>query len=629
MTLIEVIVTLTVIGAIATVLAAAITVTFRQQSETSGSLGVARWEQALAIWLPTDLASADPNEVSTVPDVQPDGCSLPECSSASNALRIQYDDGSGLTMVSYRYGPDPDPDGGFVIWRVECQGGLCTSRIVLRDLAEPDDAGWVPGVSDVPSSVMSVSAPTKVVRDELDPDDPANVDNAAVTVNVTVNGLPEADGGARSSSVSVTVGGVVRGELDPPTFDGPNFVDARSACGGPHTLLVDYSGSINFSAGAPADVRRGVESFVRAFEGTPTQLKVVLFNETINTLGGADHTYDLSDPDDVVALVGTSSTDHTDGVFGTSYATPNNGTDWPAALRSAFYNASGERLDEDSDLSTLMPERVILFTDGLPTVPLEADGGPPVTQSAYDHDAVWYDSNVGSGTDQLHLRSWWWANEVANEFRGTVDLIGVGVGPAFSREIRVAESGWPSHLIPSPVFLGDLVAGQSSPIAYVPSEGYGFNVVNGDDGWDDVADADVLTTSDFSRIGEGLAAIALAECGGTLTVSTRDGAGATIDDDIDYGMVAEGVDDQQLSTTRISTAATFDVPFGGAASKTVRLIPQDLVTTGYTATGWSCRAGGGVLDPWQWSLIDSGNPAAGIEVTVFSTEAVSCTLEVA
>ena len=59
MTLIELVVSIAVVGLIAVVLAAAITVVFRQAPATAVRVDVARWEQNLGTWLPADLTSAE------------------------------------------------------------------------------------------------------------------------------------------------------------------------------------------------------------------------------------------------------------------------------------------------------------------------------------------------------------------------------------------------------------------------------------------------------------------------------------------------------------------------------------------------------------------------------------------
>jgi hypothetical protein len=198
----------------------------------------------------------------------------------------------------------------------------------------------------------------------------------------------------------------------------------------------------------------------------------------------------------------------------------------------------------------------------------------------------------------------------------------------------VEHPGWPTdgnkkpnyRPIPNSAFLGDLMAG-GEPYRYYdgpPNSGqYVTRTYNATTGWGDVSSADLLVTSDFNQFGSALTEIALVDCGGTLTVQTRDQAGQPADADVTYQVGTEVV-----TTTRIVKAATFDIPLPGVASTRVQLIPQSLAGTGYTAQSWSCRAAGANLIPGtDYSLID-GDPAKGIDVTVTGNAAVSCTMKV-
>ena len=128
MTLIELLVSILVIGSIATVLAATLTVTFRQQGDTQGRLDVARWGQSLAMWLPSDLASASGVNA----DEADSPCASAECTFGSNALHMTWDDGTGAeTTVSYRYGPAGDGV-SFILTRVECKAVLYIARRLAR-----------------------------------------------------------------------------------------------------------------------------------------------------------------------------------------------------------------------------------------------------------------------------------------------------------------------------------------------------------------------------------------------------------------------------------------------------------------------------------------------------------------
>lgn len=609
MTLVEVIVTIAVIGAIATVLATAATVTFRQQSTTDGNLDVARWEQALALWLPTDLASTNPSTIDSEPlsTVAADaGCTDP-CVGTSNELTLTFDDGSGLTTVSYRYGPDPGGDDDWVMTRVECQAGACSSRVILRDLAPPDDvSSWTPAVGAA-ETVIAVDTPNKVL-------DPAVLDLSAVIVTVTVNGQSDGSGVDRSSSVSLTAGGVVLDPLDPPEFDGPDFLEARSGCGGPVTLVIDESGSI---AGDASNVRDGVRSFVETFDGTPTRLQVITFADGTDVLddpAGADpfnRFFDLAEPDEVAELLG----------YLDQYQ-PGGGTDWLEALERTFEDESGTPYAAIGDPGRPHPELVVFFTDGLPTVseftnPLD----PGVTFPAnYDSQNTRVFRTNGSSTGYyIDLRDWWLAAEFMRDYRSTTRLVGVGIGESFDGEVRVySPETWTRQRLPTDVFLGDLIVG-GQPSGYSGTRG--FQLVEYDSGWGDVSGADVLTATDMNVLGSGLAAIALAECGGTVTVQTRDAAGVPADEDVLYTLLPS---DEVGTTSRGRKSATFDVPLDGAPSLTVELVPQDLTQSELNPVGWSCRSAG-TSHPFS---LRTGDAAGGITLSVTPNDAVSCTLEV-
>jgi hypothetical protein len=625
MTLIELLVSILVIGSIATVLAATLTVTFRQQGDTQGRLDVARWGQSLAMWLPSDLASA--SDVSADEDDAP--CGSAECTFGSNALQLTWDDGTGVTTVSYRYGPAGDGR-SFILTRVECKGGACASLVVLRDLSPPvDDAGnpvpWNAGDA-VPDEVIDVTIPLDVISS--DPNGVTDGSTRAQRVIVNVNGAPGADGTDRSSSVSFTAGGASIGSLAPPTFSGPTFLQAHSGCGGPVTLIVDESGSIGSTN--MGKVRTAVRSFVTAFEGTPTQLQIINFDTRSATLGATggnwNKFFDLAEPDDVDDLIGWNGTS---GLV--SNLTSNGGTNWEDALHRAFYSRDGQTYDQLGNPTAPTPELVVFFTDGVPTYDREFDNsdsssvGPSSIPSRFN----WTTDGGGDGYGSAFSpRGWYRADYIVDQFRD-IRMIGVGVGDAFNETTRVYRSGWPTTTstreIPNRAFLGDLVAGGDPSQNGTGASGYYITrTYSTTTGWGDVTTADVLVTSQWDQFGSALTAIALADCGGTLTVQTRDQAGAPADADVTYQ-----VDDKTVTTTRIAKAGTFDIPLNGLASAEVVLLPQSLDGTGYTAQSWSCRAAGvDLVAGTDYHLVVPGNPMSGIAVTVRANAAVACTLRV-
>ena len=650
MTLIELLITISVLGTIVVVIGAAVIVTVRQQPVTRSRLDVAAWEQSLALWLPSDLSSAGPNP----DDVSADAslvlpCAEPACTFGSNALQLKWDDGSGETIVSYRYGPAADGK-SFELRRVSCHGGSCTSIVVLRDLAVPaDDDGnpipWSPG-NEVPDTVINVTVPLAVGSSSaascdplaVPPDPDCDTNTRAQRVIVNVNGAPGIDGVDRSSTVSFTAGGSTLGGLEPATYSGPTFLAANSGCGGPITLIVDRSASL--SSSDFTNVRQGVRSFVNAFDGTPTRLQIITFGTVSSTLGasGWNQFFDLADPADVELLMGPTGNS---GLISNIVAFPNNadaGTNWEDALHRAYFSADGVPYDELGSPAAPTPELVIFFTDGRPTlhrgtnlwgtVSTDSSSGspvePPSVPSRYNWDTAG-NSGYSYGNDFSPL-GWYRADYIVDQFRD-IRLIGVGVGDAFSDTTRVRRSGWPDSWsyrnIDNEVFLGDLAAG-GDPSQNGTSASGGYVKREYDGSWGDVSNANMLVTTQWSQFGSALTQIALAECGGTLTVQTRDQSGQPADASITYQ-----VDDKVVTTSRIVKAGTFDIALNGVPSDTVDLIPQSFDGTGYAPSSWNCRAGGtDLVQGTDYTLITPGVPGDGITITVSANAAVSCTLKV-
>jgi prepilin-type N-terminal cleavage/methylation domain-containing protein len=622
MTLIELLICISVLGTIVAVLASAVIVTLRQDSDTRARLDVARWEQSLALWLPSDLASA--TTVSADKDDQP--CASGPCVYGSNALQLSWNDGTGETVVSYRYGPSPSGD-SYEVHRVECKNGSCRDQVVLRDLAAPsDDDGnpipWAAG-DEVPDTVINVTVPLAVGSS-----DPSDLDNTtrAQRVIVNVNGSPGKDGVVRSSTVSFTAGGSSLGALEPATFSGPSFLQANSGCGGPITLIVDNSNSLSNSD--ISKIKTGVRSFVNAFEGTPTRLQIITFGTYSKTMGttGWNRFFDLADPADVTTLIGPTGTS---GLV--SSIARDGGTNWEDALHRAYFSKDGETYDELGNPAAPTPEMIVFFTDGEPTLDRtthKSDSssiGPSSIPSRFNWSTA---GNTSYGADYTP-RGWYRADYIVDQFRD-IRFIGVGVGTAFGQSTQVKRSGWPksgSYYIPIPkeVFLGDLTAGgDPSQYGTAASGGYVMREWNATDGWGDVTSANLLVTTNWDQFGGALTQIALAECGGTLTVQTRDQAGDPADASITYQ-----IGDEVVTTTRLVKAATFDIPLNGIPSNTVELIPQSFAGTGYTPSSWTCRAGGvNLVQGTDWDLITPGNPVDGISVTVSANAAVGCTLKV-
>ena len=143
MTLLELVVSISMLGLITLVISSAVVVTLRQQDNTFGRLNVAREEQQVGLWVPADLSSSD--TVDTSPWITPCGatvCDGIDLSNGSNVMMLSWstENGDGTTTttnVSYHFAPTDDPPTVFVLNRVVCSSTdagpwTCTSRAVLQ-----------------------------------------------------------------------------------------------------------------------------------------------------------------------------------------------------------------------------------------------------------------------------------------------------------------------------------------------------------------------------------------------------------------------------------------------------------------------------------------------------------------
>ncbi|HRB05249.1 MAG TPA: VWA domain-containing protein, partial [Ilumatobacteraceae bacterium] len=464
MTLPEVLIAITILGIIISVISSALIVTLRQQSSTEGRLNVARSEQSIGLWLPGDLASA--GVVSVEPDWSPCGnievdgkwevtgavCPPLGLPVGSSALMLGWSykdaaDNATYTNVSYQF--YQDTDGTFTLSRVECvladvpldtsgkpvlgdQAWTCEHIVVLRDLeAPPAGTPWEPGVTK-PFWVIEISQPLAALdpSDGSNPGDPTpNPDDEALgatknakRVIVTINGGGTFEGaGGGVNRISITAGGTTRRVIDGSSMVGaPSFVEARSLCGGPMSLLIDESNSIGRpdSGGSAANVnnvKKGVRDFINALTGTPVKLQVIGFHTFSHALGTTQwHRYfDMANETDVAALLAAVNTLK----FDWSGESPKGGTNWEEGLFRAFYTEAGLTAEP-------VPNRVVFFTDGIPTFDRLVHRTGSLPADPPDPGPAWAVS-TGSSYSQVAFNR---ADFIAREFRGPIDLIGVGVG---------------------------------------------------------------------------------------------------------------------------------------------------------------------------------------------------------
>lgn len=442
MTLPEVMISVTITGMLVAAMATATSVILAQADNSQGRINNARSEQAVGIWMPTDLASAE--IVNTDAGASPCGTVCPPNVNVggTNALMLTWTgsiEGETTsiptqTTVSYRYIQTLDLE--WQVIRVSCYSvdsaaPTCSQVVVLHDVAgPPPGTEYYAGVTP-PVWVMLITLATDPAAPgdgTAGEGDPTYYVKNGRRVTVTINGggdLAGAGGGA--DSITLSAGGTNREtELGTTNLTGaPTFAATRSRCGGNFGLVVDTSGSIGSNM---SYVRTGVTAFIDAFAGTPIKLQVVTFATTATTLGaGAAWTkyYDMLVESDVTALkalvAGLNST---------------GGTNWEDGMFRMFRNSDGT-------VQSALPKTMIFFTDGIPTYSrfnATSASSPPVAHSD--------DSGLaqGSGSSYSQL-SWNRANRVVREFEVDLEkLIGVYVGADTSGQSLWVQQGAGYHL---------------------------------------------------------------------------------------------------------------------------------------------------------------------------------------
>ncbi len=787
MTLVEVLIAGVVMALLTTVISAAIIVTLRQQDNIEGRVNVARAEQNVSAWIPADLSSA--SAVDTSPDATPCGaqvCDGIDLSNGSNVLLLSWtsvtDDGSPLdTSISYHFAPAAD---GVLyhLTRVKCTssgtGWTCSSFIVLRDLPGPP-AGeeFVPGVLHgaacraTPDPVLCTRPDWVIIVSEALPADATSATPNPVPITgsdrkdanrviVSINGGGDVAGaGGGVNQVSITAGGTVRSHIEASSVQGaPTFVEARSRCGGPITLVVDESNSIGTSI---TDVKAGVRRFVEALAGTPVQLQVVRFHTTSSVLGSSQwHEYfDMTDQADVNTLLASIS-----DLRGSWSTNPSGGTNWEEALFRTFYKADGTT-------AATIPDSVVFFTDGVPTFDrLVQRTTPGVIPAEPAAPGLPWAVSTGSAYSQVAFRR---ADFIANKYRRSVRFIGVGVGSGITQSSnwvvdpgagyrtqwergsyshvrdtigyearyqkkdsknsawywvnastynsadsnRRQDVGWTAitdaqfRSVENPPNTNSddgmrVVTASSTPVSAVefaanasnpsyravtktwnngpnweiwtgtrssdathyrsaklynstPYEAYDpavtastrndvvlARLIAGNDNgtpanWDgskytNTEIADMYVLPQWSQFGTAMEAVALGDCGGTLTLQTKLDGATAVQDPFVYqnSSVTDSAGSPVPFTPTVVTTnqqfrtGTFDLAVPNGQFVNVDIVPQNLSQLkAYTPGAWTCRAGNQNRSVLPVDIVDGGL-WKGVRVKVAANEAVSCTLSV-
>jgi len=336
MTLVELLITVTILGIIMTSLSAAMIVILRTEQPIKDNLSESKDITFLQAWIPNDLASASSRNID--PMYQPSTrTTLP----GTNVLTLDRADisTSGVTanyVVSYRYVQVRDE---WQLQRYEIRNvGLATQTItkvgVAHQLASPPPT-WNPTQS--PVHAVSVTSRNQVVLRPIGED-----------VQVTFgSGQEFTTGGAGLSSQDQLPTDYTGGIIDPSA--------PPTRCGGTVTVVLDTSSSIPAQGGATSLVNAAL-GFIDAFSGTPTYLRIVGFDVSAYSYyptTAGQYVNILNSTADLTAM--RTKIDNQD----LSTARWGGGTNWEDGLWQAFRTTSGTAFSQ-------LPELVVFISDGEP-----------------------------------------------------------------------------------------------------------------------------------------------------------------------------------------------------------------------------------------------------------------------
>ena len=336
MTLVDLLMTVTILGIIMASLSAAMIVILRTERPMRDQLAETKDITFLQAWIPRDLASATSRN--TEPQHQPSATSkLP----GTNVLTINRSDiaTSGLAenyVVSYRYVQSENEWQlkRYEIRNVSLINQTITQVRVAQQLATPPPT-WKPTQS--PTHAVTVTSRNQVVLRPIGED---------IQV-VFKSGEKFTTGGASLSSQDQLptdyTGGIIE-PAAPPT-----------RCGGAVTVILDTSNSIPAQGGANSLVNAAL-GFIDAFSGTPTFMRIVGFDVSAYSyfpITAGQYVSILNPSTSLTAM--RTKVDNQD--------LPNSrwgsGTNWEDGLWQAFRTNAGTPFSQ-------LPELVVFISDSEP-----------------------------------------------------------------------------------------------------------------------------------------------------------------------------------------------------------------------------------------------------------------------
>jgi len=336
MTLVELMITVTILGIIMTSLSAAMTVILRTERPIKDHLSESKDITFLQAWIPNDLASATSRNID--PLYQPTATKkLP----GTNVLSLNRSDISetGITtnyVVSYRYVQVGDE---WQLQRYEVRNAGLTTQVITQvgvahQLAAPPTT-W--NATQSPTHAVTVTSRNQVVLRPIGED---------VQV-IFGSGEDFTTGGAGLSSQDQLPTDYTGGIIDPSA--------PPTRCGGTVTVVLDTSSSIPTQGGATSLVNAAL-GFIDAFSGTPTYLRIVGFDVSAYSFyptTAGRYVNILNPSTDLTAM--RTKVDNQD----LATARWGSGTNWEDGLWQAFRTTSGTTFSQ-------LPELVVFISDGEP-----------------------------------------------------------------------------------------------------------------------------------------------------------------------------------------------------------------------------------------------------------------------
>lgn len=237
-----------------------------------------------------------------------------------------------------------------------------------------------------------------------------------------------------------------------------------------------------------------------------------------------------------------------------------------------------------------------------------------VTQAVYDASNTTTDSTDGWRIGKYYTSpySLWEATDepTYNANNTTADSSDGWQATKVYAEPFTAYEALPSVAKLDKDILGKFIQPVGNPVT--PITDAGGNVTNAET-------ANLYSVASYAELNNGMQAIALSECGGTLTVQTRlASTGASAIDPFTY---QDSIDQKTVTTTSQFRGGTWDFQTTSSVNPTISL--QNLSDLNhYTPVSWACTAKG---QPRTFTTTPvSGTPWSNIKVSVAANEAVSC-----